>query len=200
MLRPCIVCAGKDVAVSRNVGQLVIHKSISIFKVIATCSCDAPPPALLQSPGTQHVQHVAQRQGAGAQVVEVSALPDPCPLPGTAKKRSLNERERLLYAPMADVGGLLYDKDAVYIDVPDWKARLGFILRAHFSGPSCSAWVAASILPCVCPGPGVRCRGSMQPGALVGLQHSQARVRRAHGEPDHLRAWLSMEQSGGCGG
>lgn len=22
---------------------------------------------------------------------------------------------------MADVGGLLYDKDAVYIDIPDWK-------------------------------------------------------------------------------
>ena len=48
-------------------------------------------------------------------------LPDPCPLPSTVKKRGLNEKERLLYAPMADVGGLLYDKDAVYIDIPDWK-------------------------------------------------------------------------------
>lgn len=56
------------------------------------------------------------------QVADVQALPDPCPLPGSQKKRSLNERERLLYAPMADVGGLLYDKDAVYIDIPDWKA------------------------------------------------------------------------------
>ena len=27
------------------------------------------------------------------------------------------------YAPMSDVGGLLYDKDAVYIDIPDWKVR-----------------------------------------------------------------------------
>ena len=51
----------------------------------------------------------------------MDALPDPCPLPGAVKKRQLNERERLLYAPMADVGGLLYDKDAVYIDIPDWK-------------------------------------------------------------------------------
>jgi len=55
------------------------------------------------------------------QVEEVDALTDPCPLPSTLKKRGLNERERLLYAPMADVGGLLYDKDAVYIDIPDWK-------------------------------------------------------------------------------
>ena len=56
---------------------------------------------------------------------ELDALPDPCPLPDTIKKRGLNERERLLYAPMADVGGLLYDKDAVYIDIPDWKVRRG---------------------------------------------------------------------------
>ncbi len=41
----------------------------------------------------------------------------PMPLPSTVKKRGLNERERLLYAPMADVGGSLYDKDAVYIDI-----------------------------------------------------------------------------------
>ena len=48
-------------------------------------------------------------------------MPDPCPLPSMIQKRGLNEKERLLYAPMADVGGLLYDKDAVYIDLPDWK-------------------------------------------------------------------------------
>ena len=53
-------------------------------------------------------------------------MPDPCPLPSMVKKRGLNEKERLLYAPMSDVGGLLYDKDAVYIDVPDWKVCLLF--------------------------------------------------------------------------
>lgn len=75
------------------------------------------------------------------QVEEVDALTDPCPLPSTLKKRGLNERERLLYAPMADVGGLLYDKDAVYIDIPDWKVRLlasliflGCSLYQHFNG------------------------------------------------------------------
>ena len=51
------------------------------------------------------------------QVEGVNALADPWPLPSTVEKRGLNERERLLYAPMADVGGLLYDKDAVYIDI-----------------------------------------------------------------------------------
>ena len=51
-------------------------------------------------------------------------MPDPCPLPSMVKKRGLNEKERLIYAPMSDVGGLLYDKDAVYIDVPDWKVAL----------------------------------------------------------------------------
>ena len=51
----------------------------------------------------------------------MAALPDPCPLPGQGRKKGLNDRERLVYAPMADVGGLLFDKDAVYIDLPDWK-------------------------------------------------------------------------------
>ena len=55
------------------------------------------------------------------QVEEVDALTDPCPLRSTLKKRGLNERERLRCAPMADVGRLLYDKDAVYTDIPDWK-------------------------------------------------------------------------------
>ncbi len=51
-------------------------------------------------------------------VADVSFLPDPCPLPEAIKKRALNVKERLLYAPMAGVGGLVYDKDAVYIDMP----------------------------------------------------------------------------------
>uniref|UniRef100_H3CL36 BMS1 ribosome biogenesis factor n=1 Tax=Tetraodon nigroviridis TaxID=99883 RepID=H3CL36_TETNG len=52
------------------------------------------------------------------QVTDINFLPDPCPLPDAQKKRALNEKERLLYAPMAGVGGLVYDKDAVYIDLP----------------------------------------------------------------------------------
>ena len=58
---------------------------------------------------------------APAQVQELAELPDPCPRPSTVKRRGLNDKDRLIYAPMADVGGLLYDKDAMYIDIPDWK-------------------------------------------------------------------------------
>lgn len=47
----------------------------------------------------------------------ITYLPDPCPLPEHLKKRSLNAKERLLFAPMSGVGGVLYDKDAVYIDL-----------------------------------------------------------------------------------
>lgn len=65
-------------------------------------------------------------------------LPDPCALPDTQKKRALNEKERLLYAPMSGVGGLVYDKDAVYIDVPanhvkQQQVCLCLLLNAHLS-------------------------------------------------------------------
>ncbi|XP_051897648.1 ribosome biogenesis protein BMS1 homolog [Pristis pectinata] len=50
-------------------------------------------------------------------VNKVDFLPDPCPLPEQQKKRSLNEKEKLIYAPMSGVGGIIYDKDAVYIDL-----------------------------------------------------------------------------------
>ena len=43
-------------------------------------------------------------------VKDISKLPDPCPLPEKEKKRSLNEKEKLLYAPMCGVGGVMYDK------------------------------------------------------------------------------------------
>ncbi|XP_069741976.1 ribosome biogenesis protein BMS1 homolog [Narcine bancroftii] len=56
--------------------------------------------------------------GVGDFVVnKVNFLSDPCPLPEQLKKRSLNEKEKLIYAPMSGVGGVIYDKDAVYIDL-----------------------------------------------------------------------------------
>ncbi|ODV92644.1 hypothetical protein CANCADRAFT_17495, partial [Tortispora caseinolytica NRRL Y-17796] len=61
-------------------------------------------------------------------IVEIEANADPCPTPyfeklqadsGKAKRRTrLDEKQKLIYAPMSDVGGVLVDKDAVYIDVP----------------------------------------------------------------------------------
>ncbi|CAF1070682.1 unnamed protein product [Rotaria sp. Silwood1] len=53
----------------------------------------------------------------------ISVLPDPCTLPADRStktkqaRRVLNEKERLLYAPFSGVGGIVYDKDAVYIEL-----------------------------------------------------------------------------------
>lgn len=61
------------------------------------------------------------------EVSQIESLPDPCPTPqfeqaqekaGIIKKRKrLDQKQKVIYAPMSDVGGVLMDKDAVYIDV-----------------------------------------------------------------------------------
>ncbi|KAF8158573.1 GTP binding protein [Crassisporium funariophilum] len=51
----------------------------------------------------------------------VTVLGDPCPLPtaDSEKRRKLSEKKKLLiHAPMSDVGGVMYDKDAVWVNVP----------------------------------------------------------------------------------
>jgi len=60
-------------------------------------------------------------------VTLIEAIPDPCPTPfmdqaiakasGKTGRRRLGEKQKVLFAPMSDVGGVLVDKDAVYIDV-----------------------------------------------------------------------------------
>lgn len=53
-------------------------------------------------------------------IKHISSMPDPCPLPKRGDKqkhRSLSEKERLIYAPFCGVGGVLCDKDAVYIEI-----------------------------------------------------------------------------------
>ena len=60
-------------------------------------------------------------------VTHIEALPDPCPTPfvdqakakatGKTGRTRLGEKQKLLFAPMSDVGGVLVDKDAVYIDI-----------------------------------------------------------------------------------
>nr|CCA25717.1 predicted protein putative [Albugo laibachii Nc14] len=52
----------------------------------------------------------------------VIALRDPCPLPsqaqdGSSQKKHLSQKDVVLYAPMADVGNVVYDKDAMYINL-----------------------------------------------------------------------------------
>lgn len=48
---------------------------------------------------------------------DISFLPDPCPLPEQIKKRALIDQEKLIYAPFSGVGGIVYDKDAVYVEL-----------------------------------------------------------------------------------
>ncbi|XP_020248969.1 ribosome biogenesis protein BMS1 homolog isoform X1 [Asparagus officinalis] len=61
--------------------------------------------------------HIA---GAGDfNLAGVASLVDPCPLPSAAKKKGLRDKEKLFYAPMSGLGDLLYDKDAVYININD---------------------------------------------------------------------------------
>uniref|UniRef100_A0A0B7A613 Bms1-type G domain-containing protein n=1 Tax=Arion vulgaris TaxID=1028688 RepID=A0A0B7A613_9EUPU len=55
--------------------------------------------------------------GGDYMIKDMTFLPDPCPTPQMEKRRSLNKRERVIYAPMSGVGGIVYDKDAVYIDI-----------------------------------------------------------------------------------
>ncbi|XP_058084646.1 uncharacterized protein LOC131232437 [Magnolia sinica] len=61
--------------------------------------------------------HIA---GAGDfSLAGMTSIADPCPLPSAAKKKGLRDKEKLFYAPMSGVGDLLYDKDAVYININD---------------------------------------------------------------------------------
>jgi len=60
-------------------------------------------------------------------VANIEARPDPCPTPfqkqalekqtGKSSRRRLDDRQKLIYAPMSDVGGVLVDRDRVYIDI-----------------------------------------------------------------------------------
>ena len=80
--------------------------------------------------GTNFPSHDARVHVPGIgdlSVQQVEPLPDPCPTPyfqqvqekveGKKKRRRLGEKQKVIYAPMSDVGGVLVDKDAVYIDV-----------------------------------------------------------------------------------
>ncbi|KAJ5093592.1 Ribosome biogenesis protein bms1 [Penicillium angulare] len=79
--------------------------------------------------GTNFPAHGARVHVPGVGDLTVSGiegLPDPCPTPFMdqqiskatgSSRRKLGEKQKLLFAPMSDVGGVLVDKDAVYIDI-----------------------------------------------------------------------------------
>ena len=49
-------------------------------------------------------------------MVEVSTLPDPCPIPEKESK-TLKKKDSLLFAPQSNVGAVSFDKDAIYVDI-----------------------------------------------------------------------------------
>lgn len=58
--------------------------------------------------------------GAGdLEVMSVERLADPCALPTleSERRRKMGEKSKLVHAPMSDVGGVMFDKDAVYVNV-----------------------------------------------------------------------------------
>ncbi|CCF60375.1 hypothetical protein KAFR_0K00200 [Kazachstania africana CBS 2517] len=83
-------------------------------------------------------------------ISQIEKLPDPCPTPHyqqrldelerermkeeggsnvktTRRRKRLDDKDKAIYAPMSDVGGVLMDKDAVYIDVGKKKDDLSFV-------------------------------------------------------------------------
>ncbi|PWN36783.1 DUF663-domain-containing protein [Meira miltonrushii] len=62
--------------------------------------------------------HIAGVGDFGIDTIE--KLNDPCPLPNaeSEKRRKMNDKAKTIHAPMSDVGGVMFDKDAVYINVP----------------------------------------------------------------------------------
>ncbi|PWN39871.1 DUF663-domain-containing protein [Ceraceosorus guamensis] len=73
--------------------------------------------------------HIPGAGGGDFSIASIERLADPCPLPTleSEKRRRLNDKHKLIHAPMSDVGGVMFDKDAVYINV-----------NGHYSGGSSS--------------------------------------------------------------
>ena len=99
-----------------------------------TRGCALRPPLNTSSPSFAHVPGIGDLS-----LNSVVRLDDPCPTPERLKaalktpanpdakstqrfRTTLKDLERRLYAPMADVAGILYDKDAVYLDIPASRA------------------------------------------------------------------------------
>jgi ribosome biogenesis protein BMS1 len=74
-----------------------------------------------------YVRGTYMRQGQPAHIPglgdvrldSIARLDDPCPLVGKGRKRGLGDKDRLLYAPMTDVGGIVVERDATYVEIPD---------------------------------------------------------------------------------
>ena len=50
-------------------------------------------------------------------ISEITVLTDPCPIPDREREMKSLRKEALLFAPLANVGVVSFDNDAVYIDI-----------------------------------------------------------------------------------
>uniref|UniRef100_A0A6N2M3Z3 AARP2CN domain-containing protein n=1 Tax=Salix viminalis TaxID=40686 RepID=A0A6N2M3Z3_SALVM len=82
-------------------------RNITLYGYLRGCN-------LKKGPRYVHIAGVGDYNLDGA-----TALADPCPLPSAAKKKGLRDKEKIFYAPMSGIGDLVYDKDAVYININD---------------------------------------------------------------------------------
>ena len=83
----------------------------------------------------------------------ITLLGDPCPFPtlDSEKRRKLSEKKKLfVHAPMSDVGGVMYDKDAVWVNVPGSFTRG----NADGKGPRLSLYSCADESPLAPQGEG----------------------------------------------
>lgn len=72
----------------------------------------------------------------------VEKLNDPCPLPNaeSEKRRKLSDKAKTIHAPMSDVGGVMFDKDAVYINVPGHYSKAQQVASGSTSEQGDSAY------------------------------------------------------------
>ena len=100
------------------------------IEIEANAKCDRTVALYGYIRGTNFPAHGARVHIPGVGDLSVSmveGLPDPCPTPfmdqaiakatGKTARRRLGEKQKVLFAPMSDVGGVLVDKDAVYVEV-----------------------------------------------------------------------------------
>ena len=110
----------------------------------------------------------------------INHLPDPCPLPKELKKRSLNQKERIIYAPLTGQGGLLYDKDVVYLDIEkneNVEPREGDELMAAMANPlAVERNIGEETVTMVSGGEQIQRRPAVLPKVTEGDDESDAEV------------------------
>ncbi|GMK58765.1 hypothetical protein CspeluHIS016_0602070 [Cutaneotrichosporon spelunceum] len=119
----------------------------------------------------------------GAGDLEVRAaerLRDPCPLPTleSERRRKMGEKAKLIHAPMSDVGGVMYDKDAVYVNVPGSFSRDSDAPKGEGERMVMAMQEASTTLADALENSEIRLFGDSAGALRVGADDREGRVRR----------------------